>query len=1013
MENIEFDDIDGYEGEYNYDPSDEEEVIIDLSDDDSEEEYNEETAEVDDGDEEPEEIEPPEPFNRFTPDDDDTAEDPPAEEDDGEIVDIEEEGESGEITPVEDDSDDTPEEEDIETEEEDETIFIEEFIHEDDIVVGDDDDELDDEEPEEEDISDDEEPEEPGEPEEELPLIELAEEEPYEEEAVPIIEDEVVIPDDFTYDPSEEEVIIDFSEDDSDEEYNEQTDVTPSESENSEEQEEETEDEENDEETEEEVEYEEGVEYTEDPYAIYDEELIVETDEGTESEPEPVEEEDEEEETEGETEYEPDPEPSEEPVEEYDPDLDDMSDDAAEEEDEEEEIPPEPIAEENNDVEEDPDYYLIEFQTDEPIITPPEEPIPEPSDAVILESADEPEDEPEEDEDYGYALGTLYEEFTEEETESAEGDEEDEEIIEVVDTEEEARIEEALGYDDEEEEEGVGEEEIIEDPNVEPEPDEDEEEVIEDDPEANEGNIQTVTVIDTVASLPNAKHFAVEELSVNVGHIQDLHGYDAPWGAGQRTNIGKLSSTNVSAGAYYTAVYDDTGVTVTPTTASGRVGYLFNVTDGVTYTVSYKAVGNGFDRIYYANENNVWDSESSGYLGYQVITDTLSNYSYTFTATASGEFFFGIYAVSNSYEGETGHFLTVTEFQLEVGSEITPFSPYANICPIEGHSKTVIRRSGVNLCESIQTWDSVTVDNTVLWAEFDLHENTQYTISFVGMVDNQLYLNPLIFETGTVTVVSGRTSIQATTLTGLDKNDVYQYQPGYGWAIFRNYILQNNSNVFTDVQIEYGDTASDYEQTNIEALEISWGEGIEKVFDGVLNVKTGVFTVLNEEIESYSGEELPSTWISDRDAYVEGTTPSLGAQVVYEYEEPMTILIPQYSLNLLGGQNYIWADTGDVNVTYRTAESFGDEIEEFDEPTEPDEPDEPTEPTEPDEPNEPEEPNDGDEPDEPYEPYEPDEPLEDEPDEPNEPNGGEEPNEPNEPIEDEPGENEPDNGEGE
>ena len=55
------------------------------------------------------------------------------------------------------------------------------------------------------------------------------------------------------------------------------------------------------------------------------------------------------------------------------------------------------------------------------------------------------------------------------------------------------------------------------------------------------------------------------------------------------------------------------------------------------------------------------------------------------------------------------------------------------------------------------------------------------------------------------------------------------------------------------------------------------------------------------------------------DVYEEGTTPTTGAQVVdlggMETEYTLT---PQTVTALLG-QNYVWADTGDVTVTVKGA----------------------------------------------------------------------------------------------
>lgn len=72
--------------------------------------------------------------------------------------------------------------------------------------------------------------------------------------------------------------------------------------------------------------------------------------------------------------------------------------------------------------------------------------------------------------------------------------------------------------------------------------------------------------------------------------------------------------------------------------------------------------------------------------------------------------------------------------------------------------------------------------------------------------------------------------------------------------------------------------------------------------------------VTKGHIASYNGETLPSTWESDRDVYAEGTTPSIGAEVVYELETP--IQIPQDSLSIISqsGTNNIWCDSGDITV---------------------------------------------------------------------------------------------------
>ena len=75
---------------------------------------------------------------------------------------------------------------------------------------------------------------------------------------------------------------------------------------------------------------------------------------------------------------------------------------------------------------------------------------------------------------------------------------------------------------------------------------------------------------------------------------------------------------------------------------------------------------------------------------------------------------------------------------------------------------------------------------------------------------------------------------------------------------------------------------------------------------------TGVLTVTHGNIASYNGETLPSTWISDRDVYASGTTPTTGAEVVYKLANSVTYQLTPTQVRTLVGNNNIWADTGNI-----------------------------------------------------------------------------------------------------
>lgn len=79
-------------------------------------------------------------------------------------------------------------------------------------------------------------------------------------------------------------------------------------------------------------------------------------------------------------------------------------------------------------------------------------------------------------------------------------------------------------------------------------------------------------------------------------------------------------------------------------------------------------------------------------------------------------------------------------------------------------------------------------------------------------------------------------------------------------------------------------------------------------------------------IASYNGETLPATgWYSDRDIYVEGTTPSTGAEVVYQLadEDIVEYDITPQTIPMFFHVNYIKTDTGVIVSFSYYAETFG------------------------------------------------------------------------------------------
>jgi len=120
-----------------------------------------------------------------------------------------------------------------------------------------------------------------------------------------------------------------------------------------------------------------------------------------------------------------------------------------------------------------------------------------------------------------------------------------------------------------------------------------------------------------------------------------------------------------------------------------------------------------------------------------------------------------------------------------------------------------------------------------------------------------------------------------------------------------------------DISINYPSTDTEYHPYSGESIDISFPTEAGTVYGGTLDVLTGVLTVTKGFIQSYNGEILPSTWISDRDVYAEGTTPTTGAEVCYDLATPITYQLTPHEVKSLLGSNNIWADTGDTSLEYR------------------------------------------------------------------------------------------------
>ena len=121
------------------------------------------------------------------------------------------------------------------------------------------------------------------------------------------------------------------------------------------------------------------------------------------------------------------------------------------------------------------------------------------------------------------------------------------------------------------------------------------------------------------------------------------------------------------------------------------------------------------------------------------------------------------------------------------------------------------------------------------------------------------------------------------------------------------------------IQVELGSTATAYEPYQGITIPIDWTNEAGTVYGGYVDLVKGEVVAEWGYIANYNSENLPSNWISDRDVYVAGATPTIGAQVAYQLPTPIHYPIAPITLKPLRGTNNVFANTnGDAKVKFYT-----------------------------------------------------------------------------------------------
>ena len=129
------------------------------------------------------------------------------------------------------------------------------------------------------------------------------------------------------------------------------------------------------------------------------------------------------------------------------------------------------------------------------------------------------------------------------------------------------------------------------------------------------------------------------------------------------------------------------------------------------------------------------------------------------------------------------------------------------------------------------------------------------------------------------------------------------------------YIRVSAGMLADNYQIELGSTATSYEPyKEVETYPATFSDTI---YGGNYDFVSGDGSETWGYIASYNGETLPGVWISDRDVYAEGTTPTTGAEVAYELSTPTPIELTGQEIEPLPGINVFSTDGDSLTLKYQ------------------------------------------------------------------------------------------------
>jgi hypothetical protein len=446
---------------------------------------------------------------------------------------------------------------------------------------------------------------------------------------------------------------------------------------------------------------------------------------------------------------------------------------------------------------------------------------------------------------------------------------------------------------------------------------------------------------DDVVSIQHGAEFDMPKLIASIEPQQDLHGYDSPWVGGAGKNLLPMTVDSIKS-MNKSGTWSGNSFSV--------AGVVFTIqTDGANNVMGIYANGTATSNIFF-NLGSILNADipaSTVVNGCPSGGVAFSTYQISINDSVTGDT--PVYDIGNGATFAKSTFSGNAVVIIRIGNRTTvnslvfkpmvrdasitdpTFAPYSNECPISGWTACNVVRTGknlLNITDCSYENGTVTVKDGLVKINGTFNNRNLIISSDVNIAElNDLYGKELTFSK---TDVKGNMEANPIFFTSSESWSYWHMSNATNkGTITLNKTLTNlvfyldgTFDVEFYLQIELGSTATEYEPYDSNTYTINFVDGSNPltVYKGEFDVLSGSLKVY-PHYDSYNGETINGEWISDRDVYAEGTTPTIGAEVqVMSGSDYTTYQQVANNIKSLEGVNNIYADTGEVDVQIWTKE---------------------------------------------------------------------------------------------